>query len=83
MKNIDFDEINFETFYKTVGQNVKNARKQRGLSQLQLANAIGHDSVGHVGKAEIFLYNKKFNLEQLYKISLVLDIKMECFFKNI
>lgn len=83
MKYIDFENIDMEKFFKQVGKNVKKARKEKGLSQLQLANMIGHDSVGHLGKAELYLYNKKFNLEQLYKISLVLEVKMEKFFEGI
>lgn len=83
MKYIDFEDIDMEKFFKTVGKNVKDARNSKGLSQLQLANLIGHESVGHVSKAELYLYEKKFNLEQLYKISLVLDVKMEDFFKNV
>jgi len=41
---------------------------------MQLALAINHNSVGHIAKAELYKYNKHFNLEQLYKIAKVLDI---------
>ena len=43
---------------------------------MQLALAIGHNSVGHVAKAELYKYGKHFNLEQLYKISRVLDVSI-------
>jgi len=43
---------------------------------MQLALAIGHNSVGHIAKAELYKYNKHFNLEQLYKISKVLDVSL-------
>ena len=43
---------------------------------MQLALAIGHNSVGHVAKAELCKYDKHFNLEQIYKISKVLDVNL-------
>jgi len=41
---------------------------------MQLALAIGHNSVGHIAKAELHKYNKHFNLEQLYKIAHILHV---------
>jgi len=73
---------NLEAFYKLVGQNVKNIRSERGISQLQLANMIGHDSVGHVAKAELYKYGKRFNLEQLYNISVALGVDIKSFFNK-
>jgi len=43
---------------------------------LQLALAIGHNSVGHIAKAELYKYGKHFNLEQLYKIAKFLDVSL-------
>ncbi|MCX6051120.1 MAG: helix-turn-helix transcriptional regulator [Campylobacterales bacterium] len=63
-------------FYQIVGTNVKKIRKEKNVSQLQLALAIGHTSVGHIAKAELCKYGKHFNLEQLYKISKVLDVSL-------
>jgi transcriptional regulator with XRE-family HTH domain len=65
-----------ELFYKKIGDNVKKLRIQRGFSQLKLANAMGYDSVGHIAKAEIYKYGKKFNLEHLFKICLILKVSM-------
>ena len=65
-----------ELFYKKIGENVKKLRIQRGFSQLKLANAMGYDSVGHIAKAEIYKYGKKFNLEHLFKICLILKVSM-------
>jgi len=55
---------------------VKKVRKEKKVTQMQLALAIGHNSVGHVAKAELFKYNKHFNLEQLYKIAKVLEVEL-------
>ncbi len=64
------------SFYEAVGANVKRAREAKGLTQLELAQLIGHKSVGHVAKAELAKYDKHFSLEQLYKISKALDISI-------
>lgn len=72
----EFNEEEILDFYRQVGENVKNARKERNMSQMQLALAIGHSSVGHIAKAELYKYGKHFSLEQLYKISRILNISI-------
>ncbi len=72
----DFNEEELITFYKIIGNNVKKIRKEKKVTQIQLALAIGHNSVGHITKAELYKYSKHFSLEQLYKISKVLDIQI-------
>ena len=70
----EFSEEELSSFYKTIGKNVKRVRKEKRVTQMQLALAIGHNSVGHIAKAELCKYDKHFNLEQLYKIAKILDI---------
>jgi putative transcriptional regulator len=72
----DLTPAELENFYRDIGKNVKNARKEKKISQMQLALAIGHNSVGHIAKAELYKYEKHFSLEQLFKISRVLDISL-------
>jgi len=79
--NQDFSEKELEIFYKKIGTNVKDIRKSKGITQMQLALAINHNSVGHIAKAELYKYGKHFNLEQLYKISKVLNVEIIEFFK--
>ena len=69
-------------FYQTIGANVKRIRKEKKDTQIQLALAIGHNSVGHVAKAELYKYGKHFNLEQLYKISEILNVSIYQFIPN-
>ena len=76
MNTINFLDEELDFFYKKIGDNVKKYRKEKNFTQMQLALAIGHNSVGHVAKAELYKYGKHFNLEQLYKISKVLEIKL-------
>ncbi|RXK13083.1 transcriptional regulator [Halarcobacter mediterraneus] len=76
MNTTNFSNEEIEVFYKRIGDNVRKYRKEKNFTQMQLALAIGHNSVGYVAKAELYKYGKHFNLEQLYKISKVLDIKL-------
>ncbi len=64
-----------------IGSNVKKIRKEKDITQMQLALAINHNSVGHIAKAELCKYGKHFNLEQLYKIAKVLDVEISDFFR--
>ena len=70
-------------FYKIIGKNVKRIREEKGISQLNLAMAIGHKSVGVISNCELCLQNKHFNIEQLIKIADVLDVNIKDFFEKI
>jgi hypothetical protein len=57
------DELPSETidnFYKQIGYNVKKQRELKGYTQLELAHALGHKSVGLVSQAEIYLNQNNF-----------------------
>ena len=63
-----------EQLHKIIGNNVKNIRKQKKISQLKLAYALGYKSVSPISSAEIY-YNKiHFNIEHLIKIAYILEI---------
>ncbi len=78
----DFTEEELENFYKIIGNNVKKVRQNKSVTQMQLANAIGHNSVGHIAKAELNKYGKHFSIENLYKISKILDVPISVFFEE-
>ena len=78
----DFTEEELEGFYKIIGNNVKKVRQNKSVTQMQLANAIGHNSVGHIAKAELNKYGKHFSIENLYKISKILDVPIASFFEE-
>lgn len=78
----DFSEKELETFYKNIGSNVKKIRDEKNVTQMELALAINHNSVGHIAKAELYKYGKHFNLEQLYKIAKVLDVDVKVFLNH-
>lgn len=67
--------------YKAIGKNVKRFREKQGMSQLQLSHAMGYSSVSLVSAAELANDGKHFNLEHMYKISKILDIKLSTLVK--
>ena len=77
-----FDK-SLENAHKIIGHNVKLARENAGLTQLQLALAIGHKSVSLVSCAEIYHNKQHFNIEHLLKIAAVLGVSVESFFKGV
>ena len=78
----NLDENIIDEFYVNIGKNVKKLREQKGLTQLQLSQALGFKSVGLVSQSELYLKKQHFNLKHLYLISLVLDCDMNEFFKS-
>ena len=76
MEDTEITQEELNEFYKKVGNNVKEQRRKHNITQMQLALAINHNSVGHVAKAELNKFNKHFSIQQLYKIAKVLKIDM-------
>ena len=66
-------ELELNIFYQSIGKNVAKYRQEKGVSQLELAQAIGHKSTTIISLAEISK-TKHFNLEHLYKIAKYLDV---------
>lgn len=71
-----------EQLYTIIGKNVAKYRKEKGLSQLELSLQMGYKSVSVVSGSEVCYGNKHFNLEQLLKISQILDVHLCDFLKN-
>jgi len=83
MKECTINDEKMETIYKKIGSNVKAIRKNKKVSQLTLALAIGHKAVGTVSMAELCINNKHFNIEHLVKIADVLEVDVCDFFNGI
>lgn len=79
----NLDENIVDEFYINIGKNVKRLREKKGLTQLQLSQALGFKSVGLVSQSELYLKKQHFNLKHLYLISLVLEFDMNEFFKTL
>jgi transcriptional regulator with XRE-family HTH domain len=69
----DIPEEAIDDFYKRIGSNVKHLREAKGLTQLQLSQALGFKSVGLVSQAELYLKKQHFNLKHLYQIAYILE----------
>ena len=66
--------------YVIVGKNIKRIRKEKGLTQVQLADLIQYNE-GTIANIENSSY-QTFSLEFLYVISKTLNVDMAEFFKN-
>jgi transcriptional regulator with XRE-family HTH domain len=71
-----------EEILNTVSKNVLKYRKEKGLTQMQLALEIGMSGGAYLGRAEIRKDNHHFNIKHLAKISKILDIDICEFFKS-
>jgi transcriptional regulator with XRE-family HTH domain len=69
------DKSQIIEFHKSVGKNVKQAREDKGVSQLELAILIGHKSPSFISNCENNK-NEHFNLEHLFLIANVLEVDM-------
>ncbi len=65
-----------DEFYRELGKNIKKIRAQKGITQLKLAEAIGHKSLSIVSLAEIYHNRQHFNIEHLIKIAYVLEVDL-------
>ena len=57
-------------------ENVKAERKKRKISQLKLAQILGHKSPNYVAKIETRKHGVHYNLEHLYKIASEFEIEV-------
>lgn len=66
-----------EKFMDQIVENVKNERTKRGISQLALAQILGHKSPNYIAKIETRKHNVGYNLTHLYKIAKEFDIEVK------
>jgi len=80
MKHIEFTDKEVKAFHGKIIENIKRIRKDKGITQLELALTIGHKSMSTIGKIEADVEDKHYNIEHLYKIAKVLDVDVCEFF---
>lgn len=70
------ENVKYEERYKRIGQNIAKQRKQKGLSQEELANGVGI-SYSYIIQIEAPNVVKKMSLEVLFDIAdyLKIDVK--------
>jgi transcriptional regulator with XRE-family HTH domain len=72
-----------DAVHRKIGSNVMRIRKEKGVTQLELALSIGLKSVGLISVAEIYHNKKHFNIEHIYKIANTLGVEVTEFFEGI
>ncbi len=77
------DEKTLNLALKKIVENVKYHRKTKGFSQLSLALEMGHKSVGLISFVEAGINNRRFNLEHLATIAVILDVPIQQFFAGV
>ena len=83
MQDIDnLSENYIQQLHVNIGEKIKKARETKGLTQLQLSQAIGHKSVTIISRAEICYKGQHFNVEHLAKIAYVLEVDICQFFNQ-
>ena len=76
-------QAEIDEFFHTISFNVKRLRKQRGLSQLEVALSIGQKAVGFYASIENYRHGKHFNLVHIFKLSRLFEVELSEFFKPI
>lgn len=76
-------EKDAERFMSMIACNVKRIREESKMSQLEVALSIGQKSGGFYANAENNAHNKHFNLNHLYKLSILFEVNICEFFKEL
>lgn len=83
LRYLDIDEEDFKLVHNQISENVKKIRKEKNITQEELALNIEHSSASMISKIEADLEKKHYNIKQLYLISKVLDIPLSKLFDGI
>ena len=81
MDHIEYTDEEIQKFLQQIAANIRKIRKEKGITQLDLALTIGHKSMSTIGKIEAGLEDKHYNIEHLYKIAKALDVEICEFFR--
>ena len=71
-----------EAFFRTISGNVKRLRKEKKMSQLEVALSIGQKAPGFYANMENYSHGKHFNISHLFRIAKLFDVNIEAFFKE-
>ena len=69
-------------FHQNISKNVRKIRQEKCLTQLDVSLALGFTNPSFVTNAESQKSNKKFNLNQLHKLSILFNVSICEFFKE-
>ncbi|MDD3597651.1 helix-turn-helix transcriptional regulator, partial [Sulfuricurvum sp.] len=54
-----------KVYYDALTEHIKHMRKERGISQLKLANILGHNSTSFIARIELRQNKANYNLAHL------------------
>lgn len=77
----EITEEESEKFHQNISKNVRRVRKEKGLTQLDVSLALGFSNPSFITNAESNNSDKKFNLNQLHKLSVLFDVEICEFFR--
>lgn len=69
-----------DAFFYNISTNVKRIRKEKGMSQLDVALSLGQKASGFYANAENYAHGKHFNLEHLHKLAKLFEVNIKSFF---
>lgn len=69
-----------EMFFQVIANNIKRLRKEKNLSQLEVALSIGQRAPGFYANMENNAHGKHFNLLHLFRLAKLFDVPVEAFF---
>lgn len=69
-------------FHQNISKNVRRIRQENNLTQLDVSLALGLSNPSFITNAESMSSDKKFNLNQLHKLSIIFNINICEFFKE-
>lgn len=67
-------------FHQNISKNVRRIRQEKLLTQLDVSLALGFSNPSFVTNAESEKSDKKFNLNQLHKLSIIFEVNICEFF---
>ena len=77
----NIDKSDLDAFYKRIGNNAKKIRKEKNITQLELAILIGHRTTSFLSNCENYKNREHFNLEHLFLMAKILKVDIIDFFK--
>lgn len=69
-------------FHQNISKNVRRLRQENNLTQLDVSLALGLSNPSFITNAELMSSDKKFNLNQLHKLSIIFNVNICEFFKE-
>lgn len=71
-----------DAFFRIISKNVKRIRKEKKMSQLEVALSIGQKAPGFYANMENYSHGKHFNISHLFRLSKLFDVSIDEFFKE-